>query len=71
MHQTVESPSVVSQRLAVDQQVMDQFTRMKTMLSSFLWPMEKEITRTAFCNYLASEVEASEDGDFKHSKTRL
>ena len=51
---SVTSPSAVSQRSAVDQQVMGQFTEMKNMLSSFLRPRQ-ETSRTAFCNYLASE----------------
>ena len=38
---------------------MDQFAQMKFMLSSFLKPRQ-ETTRTAFSNYLASEVEALE-----------
>ena len=36
----------------------------KTMLSSFLTPRQ-ETTRTVFCNYMASEVEALEDKDFQ------
>ena len=61
---SVTSPSTVCGRSMVNQQVMDQFAQMKTMLSSFLRP-RKETTRTAFCNYLASEVEALEDRDFQ------
>ena len=43
---------------------MDHFAQMITMVSSFLWP-KQETTRTAFCNYLASEVEALKDKDFQ------
>ena len=39
---------------------MDQFTQMKATLSSFLGPRQ-ETTRTAFCYYLASDVEALEE----------
>ena len=53
----VTSLSALSQHSPVDQQVMYQFTQMKTMLAPFLgWPRQGT-TRTAFCNYLASEVE--------------
>ena len=52
---------------SVDQQDMDQFAQMRTMLSSFIGP-KQETTRTAFCNYLASEVEALEDKDFQRFK---
>ena len=48
----------------VDQQVTDQFAKIKTMLSSFLGPRQ-ETTRTAFCNYLESEVKALEERDFQ------
>ena len=61
---SVTSPSAVSVRSLVSQQVMYQFTQMKTMLSSLLGP-KQETTITAFCNYLASEVEALEDRDFQ------
>ena len=64
IHPSVTSPSAVSRPSLVDQQVMDQFAQMKIMLSSFLGP-SLETTRTAFCNYLASEVEALEDRDFQ------
>ena len=37
---------------------------MKAMLSSFLGPRQETI-RTAFCNYLASEMEILEDRDFQ------
>ena len=43
---------------------MDQFAEMKTMLSTFLGPRQ-ETRRTAFCSYLASEVEALGDRDFQ------
>ena len=44
------SPTVVSQCSSVDQQVMDQFAQMKTMLSPFLKP-NWQTTRIAFCNF--------------------
>ena len=44
--------------------VMDQFAQMKTILIYFLGPRQ-EATRTAFCNYLASEVENLEKRDFQ------
>ena len=50
---SVTSPSTVSACSSVDQQVMEQFTLMRNMLSSFLG--QKQETRTALCNYLASE----------------
>ena len=43
---------------------MDQFAQMRTLLSSFLGPKQETI-RTAFCNSLASEVEALENRDFQ------
>ena len=46
----------------VNQQVMDQFAQLKTMLSLFLGPRQETI-RTAFCNYLASQVDVLEDRD--------
>ena len=49
------SPCVVSQTPSVDQQVMDQFAQMKTMLTSFLGPRQ-ETTKTTFCKSLVSEV---------------
>ena len=61
---SVTSPGAVSMSSSVDQQVMDPFIRMKTMLSSFLGPRQDTIT-AAFCNYLASEVDALEERDFQ------
>ena len=61
---SVTSPRSVSRHSPVNQQVMDQFALMSTMLPSFLRPME-ETTRTAVCNYLASEVVGLEDKDFQ------
>ena len=55
------SPSAVSQHSTVNQH-MDQFACMKPMLSSF---PGQETTRTAFCNYLASEVEDLKDKNFQ------
>ena len=63
------SPGVDSGCSLVDQQVMDQFAQMKTMLSSFVGPGQ-ETTRTAFCIYLASEVEALENRDFQTSRNK-
>ena len=54
---SVTSPSAVLEHSSVNQQVMDQFAQMKTMLSLFLGPRQ-ETTGTAFCNYLVSELEA-------------
>ena len=54
------STSVVSQPSSVDQQVMQQFVQIKTMLTSFLGPRQ-ETTRTTLCNYLASEVKNLEE----------
>ena len=61
---SVTSRSTISVRSLADQQVMDQFAQMRTMLSSFLEP-KQETTRTAICNYLASEMETLEDRDFQ------
>ena len=61
---SVTSPSRVSQCLTVDQQVMDQFAQMQSILSSFL-RLREETARTPFCNYLAPDVEALEDRDFQ------
>ena len=47
------SESVVFQPPLVDQQVIDQFACMKTMLIS-LFGSRQEVTKTPFCNYLAS-----------------
>ena len=58
------SPSTVAQCSSVDQQVFPQLAWMKIMLSSFLGPRQ-ETTRTAFCNYLPSEMEDLEDIDFQ------
>ena len=43
---------------------MDQFAQMITMLSSF-WGPRQETTKTPFCNYLASDLEALQDGDIQ------
>ena len=42
------SPIVASGNSSVDQQVMDQFTQIRSMLSSFL-RQKQETTHTAFC----------------------
>ena len=49
---------------SVHQQVMEQVTQMRTMLSSFLGPKQETIC-TAFCNYLTLEVEGLEEKDFQ------
>ena len=64
MQPSVISPSAVSQPSLLVHQVMDQFQQ---MLSSFLG-LRQEATITAFCNYLAFEAEALEDGDFQTFK---
>ena len=63
--QQVTSPTVASGRSSVDQRVMDQFTQMRSMLSSFLRQNQGTTTCTAFCNYLASEVDGLEEKDFQ------
>ena len=56
------STEEVSRPSSFDQQVMDQFSQIKTMFTS-LFGRRQEATRTAFCNYLASEVENLEERD--------
>ena len=65
--QQITSPTAASGCCSVDQQVMDQLTQMSAMLSLFL-VQKQETTHTAFCNYLALEVEGLEGKDFQ---TRL
>ena len=60
----VTSPIIASKDSSVDQQVMDKFTQMKTMLSSFL-RQKQETTPTAFCKYVPSEVEGLDEKDFQ------
>ena len=55
--QQVTHPTAASGCSSVDQQAMDQFTQMRTMLSSFHRQKQETTTHTAFCNYLVSEVE--------------
>ena len=62
--QQVTSPAAASGRSSVDQQIMDQFTQMRSMLSSFL-RQKLETIHAEFCNYLASEVEGLEEKDFQ------
>ena len=50
---------------SIDQQVMDQFTQMRSMLSTFLGHNQKRTACTAFCNYLALEMEGLEETDFR------
>ena len=64
---STSSISVVSQTSSVDQQVINQFAQMKTMLT-FLTGTRHETTRTAFCNYLASEVQNLEEREFQAFK---
>ena len=47
------------------QQVMDNFTHMISILSSFIEEKQETTTCIAFCNYLTSEVEGSEEKDFQ------
>ena len=54
---SAERSSVVSQPSSVNQQVLYQISQMKAILTSFFWHSQ-ETTRTASCNYLASEVES-------------
>ena len=61
---TIQAPSAVSVRCLVNQQDMDQFAQMRTMLLSFFGPIQ-ETTETAFCNYLASEMEGLDDKVFQ------
>ena len=71
--QHVMSPTTVSGCSLVDQQVMDQVTQMRSKLSSFLG-QKQETARTAFYNYLASEVEGLEEKDFqifRHEAVKL
>ena len=63
--QQITSPSTASGHSTVDQHVMDQFTQIRTMLSSFLGQKQETTTHTAFCNYLALEVEGLEEKDFQ------
>ena len=63
--QQVTIPTAASGHSLVNRQVMDQFTQMRTMLSSFLGQKQETTTRTVFCNYLASEVQGLEEKDFQ------
>ena len=65
--QQVTIPTTVPVHSWVDQQVMDQFTQMRSMLSSFL-RQKQETTHTTFCNYLVLEVEGFEE---EHSQTYI
>ena len=44
---------------------MNKFTQMRSMLSSFVGQKHETKTCTAFCNYLALEVEGLGEKDFK------
>ena len=71
--QQVTSLTTASGRSSVDQQVMDQFTQIRTMvtmLSSFLGQKQETTTCAAFCNYLSSEVEGLEEKDFQTFKNK-
>ena len=63
--QNITSPITVLRALSVDLQVMDHFTQMRTMLSSFLRQKQDTTIYTAFCNYLVPEVERLEEKDFR------
>ena len=63
--QHVRSPTATSGHSLVDQQVMDQFTHMRSMLALFIGQRKATTTRSAFCNYLALEVEGLEEKDFQ------
>ena len=67
--QQVTSPKTASGHSSVDQQVTDQVTQMRTMLS-FFGQKQETITCTAFCNYLASEVEGLGEKDFQTSRNK-
>ena len=59
------SPTTASGSSSVDQHVMNEFTQMRSMLSSFLRQKQVTTTRTAFCNYLTLKVEGLEEKDFQ------
>ena len=63
--QQVMSPTVASESSLVNQQIMDQFTKMRTIVSSFLWQKQEKTICTTFCNYLMSEVEGLQYKDFQ------
>ena len=68
------SPTTASGHSLVDQEVMGQFTQMRSMLSLFLGQKQETTTHTAFCNYQASEVEGLEEKDFqtfRHEAVKL
>ena len=54
--QQITSLTAASGRFSVYQQVMEQFTQMRSLLTSFLG-QKQETTHSAFGKYLASEVE--------------
>ena len=61
---SLTSPSTVSTHSLYDKQVMNHFTQIRTMLSSFVG-QKQETTGTAYCNHPASEVEGLKDTDFQ------
>ena len=63
--QQVTSPTSASRCSLDDQQDIDQFTQMRTMLSSFLRQKQETTTHTAFCNYLVLEVKGLEEREFQ------
>ena len=69
--QHVKSPTAASGHSSVNHQVMDQFTQIKTILSSFLQQMQETKTHTAFCNYPESEVEGLEENDFQTFRNKV
>ena len=64
---TSQQPTTASGCSSVNQQVMDQFTQIRTMLLSFSQKPEMT-TLAAFCNYLAAEIEGLEEIDFQTFK---
>ena len=62
---TLQPQHVTSPTAASGCSSVDQFTQMRTMLSSFLRQKQETTTCTAFYNYLASEVERLEEKDFQ------
>ena len=70
--QQVTSPTAASRHYSVNQQVMDQFTQMRSMLSSLRWQKHQTTTCTVFCNYLALEVLEEKDFQtFKNEAVKL
>ena len=62
--QHVKSPTTDLGYSSDNQQVLDQFTQMRSMLSSSLRQKQETTTQRAFCNHLASNVEGLEEKNF-------